>query len=334
MPVVSTQKQLNAYQLAQQQKVASFQEQAAGYPNQSTGPLYGTGNTGFNLSNDVAQSPTSPTKPPSFSGDSADFLKSLYTSRPQFVQQQQDLLTQLGPSSRAAIFAASPELASTANYYQTAMSDPFGGNLQTYQEAIRGAQAARGFGVAGGTAPAGEEARYLLNYAAQQRERIAPQMAQFGQGLLNISGLGGPPDISLAALGGLALQNRTLNEVIKANQEASEQAKKMYQQQLNAGSGANPYGAKGTSGGGGTNPYGAGGSYSSAVGTGVASGGFSGAYSGGGGQDFFSQQSAQVSPTYVTPYTPAATDNLYALRLKYAQGLLGNVDPAKALGYI
>jgi len=307
MPVVSTQKQLNAYQLAQQQKVASFQEQAAGYPNQSTGPLYGTGNTGFNLSNDVAQSPTSPTKPPSFSGDSADFLKSLYTSRPQFVQQQQDLLTQLGPSSRAAIFAASPELASTANYYQTAMNDPFGGNLQTYQEAIRGAQAARGFGVAGGTAPAGEEARYLTNYAAQQRERIAPQMAQFGQGLLNISGLGGPPDISLAALGGLALQNRTLNEVIKANQEASEQAKKMYQQQLNAGSGANPYGVK--SGSGSTGAFGAGGGTTSvAVGGGGA---------GGGTQDFFARES-----------------DLATQRLRYAQGLLGNVDPAKAFGYV
>jgi len=312
---ISTQSQLNAYQLAQQQKVTAFQEQAAGYPNQTGTPLYGTGNTGFNLSNDVAQSPTSPTKPPSFSGDSADFLKSLYTSRPQFVQQQQDLLTQLGPSSRAAIFAASPELASTANYYQTAMSDPFGGNLQTYQEAIRGAQAARGFGVAGGTAPAGEEARYLTNYAAQQRERIAPQMAQFGQGLLNISGLGGPPDISLAALGGLALQNRTLNEVIKANQEASEQAKKMYQQQLNAGSGANPYGTKSSSGG----AFGAGGGTTSvAVGGGGA---------GGGTADFFSRQSAGPAPAQ--PPMDLAT-----MRLLYAAGALGNVDPAKAFGFI
>lgn len=313
MPVVSTQKQLNAYQLAQQQKVTAIQEQAAGYPNQSGGPSYnlggdspsGYGNTGF-------QNPLSGSTP-QFSGDGGDFLKSLYQARPQFVQQQQDLLTQLGPSSRNAIFAASPELASTANYYNQVMTDPFGGNLQTYQEAIRGAQAARGFGVAGGSAPAGEEARYLTNYAAQQRMQIAPQQAAFGQGLLNIAGLGGPPDISLGALGSLALQNRNLNEIIKANEASSAQAKKMYQEQLNAGSGANPYGAKGATSG---SPTGGGGSYSSSVGTGAASGGFSGAYSTGGTADFFSRES------------------LAEQRLRYAQGLMGNVDPAKSFGYI
>src|SRR3970282_1478748 len=47
--------------------------------------------------------------PSGFTGDASSFLESLYTSRPKFVQQQQDLLSQFGPSSRQAIFAASPE---------------------------------------------------------------------------------------------------------------------------------------------------------------------------------------------------------------------------------
>lgn len=338
MPVVSTQRQLNAYQLAQQQKVAAAQEQAAGYPNQSTGPaisgggaLSTNGNTGFNLGGDTVN-PFSSTQTPKFGGDAGDFLSALYTSRPQFVQQQQQLLSTLGPSSRQAIFAASPELAQASQYYNQAFNDPYGGQLNTFTEALRGAQAARGFGNAGGSGPAGEEARYLTNYAAQQKERLAPQLAQFGQGLLNIAGLGGPPDITLGALGTLAFQNRTLNETIAANKEASEYAKKMYEQSQMAPS--NPFGSKS---GGTSSPYGGGGSVSSTVG-GTTSGVLSTAknpYIGGGGTaDFFSRQSAEVAPTYFTPYVPAATDSLYEKRLRYAQGLEGNVDPAKGFGFI
>jgi hypothetical protein len=139
-----------------------------------------------------------------FTGGSSAFLNSLYNARPQLIQQQGDLLNSLGPSLRSAIFSASPELATTANYYQQNFNDPFGGSLSTFQDAIRGAQAARGFGNAAGTGPAGEEARYLTNFAEQRRMQLAPQMAAFGQQLLGNSGLGAPSQADLSKNTGTA----------------------------------------------------------------------------------------------------------------------------------
>jgi len=166
-----------------------------------------------------------------FTGGSQAYLNSLYNARPQFIAQQGDLLSSLGPSLRSAIFSASPELATTANYFQQNFNDPFGGSLSTFQDAIRGAQAARGFG-GGGSGPAGEEARYLTNFAEQRRMALAPQMAQFGQALLGNSGLAQPSQVDLSTIGGLTLQSQQLQAQIKAGQAESQQSKTLYQQYL------------------------------------------------------------------------------------------------------
>jgi hypothetical protein len=165
--------------------------------------------------------PAAPT--PDFGGkgnDASSFLKALYEARPNFVAQQGELLSKLGPSLRQSVFTASPELAQASNYLQKTFEDPYGGSLSTYQDAIRGAQAARGFG-GGGTGVTGEEGRYLTNFAERRRQELLPQLSQFGSGLLNIAGLGGPPDITLAGLGSLALGSRQLSEQVKAGQSQS-----------------------------------------------------------------------------------------------------------------
>lgn len=198
-------------------------------------------------------------QPGNFTGDSAAFLNSLYNSRPVFLQQQQDLLTSLGPSLRSAVFAASPELAQTADYYNKTFNDPFGGSLSTYQDVARQAQAARGFG-GGGTGPSGEEARYLTNFAEQRRMQLAPQMAAFGQQILGNTGLAAPPDINLGTVGGLAIQNRQLTEQVKAGKAESAQAKTLYEQYLaiiksNGASAAPPSGPNNPFGNAGRGPH-------------------------------------------------------------------------------
>jgi hypothetical protein len=182
-----------------------------------------------------ASAPPPPT-PSGFSGDPAQFLESLYTARPRFVQQQQDLLNQLGPSSRQAIFAASPELAAASQHITNTFNDPFGGAGSTFQDAIRTAQAARGFG-GGGTGVAGEEARYLTNYAQQRRDSLLPQAQSFGTNMLGLAGLAGPPDISLGALGSLGLGYRRLLEEISAGNRQSQYAERLFNQYGGGGGG-------------------------------------------------------------------------------------------------
>ena len=188
--------------------------------------------------------------PSGFTGDASSFLESLYQARPKFVQQQQDLLTQLGPSSRQAIFAASPELAAAGQHITSTYNDPFGGAGSTFQDAIRTAQAARGFG-GGGTGVAGEEARYLTNYAQQRRDALLPQAQSFGTNMLNIAGLGGPPDVSLGALGSLGLGYRRLLEEISAGERQSQYSERLF----------NLYGGGGGGGGALNNPGGGSGFY-------------------------------------------------------------------------
>lgn len=183
--------------------------------------------------------------PPQFGGDAGQFLQSLFQARPAFVQQQGELLNTMGPALRNAVRAASPELAQLGDYLNQSFQNPFGSSLSTYQDAIRTAQAARGFGSAGGTAPAGEEARYLTNLAERRRAELAPQLQSYGNNMLQISGLAQPPDVGLAAVGGLALQNRNLIESIYAGNRQSE----ISQQLFNAFGGGSPFGG---SGGGGT----------------------------------------------------------------------------------
>jgi len=172
--------------------------------------------------------PAAPT--PDFGGkgnDASSFLKALYEARPNFLAQQGELLNKLGPSLRQGIFNASPELATASNYLNQTFNDPYGGSRSTYEDAIRGAQAARGFG-GGGTGVTGEEGRYLTNFAERRRQELLPQLTQFGQGMLGLAGLAGPPDVTLAGLGGLALGARNLNEQVKAGNSQSAFAANMF----------------------------------------------------------------------------------------------------------
>lgn len=179
-------------------------------------------------------------------GSGGQFLQSLYAARPAFMAQHGELLGSLGLPLRNAIMNASPELAGVGNYYQSRMNQPLAPDLeQAHAERIRTAQAARGFG-GGGYGPAAQEARYLTNLSEQTRAQIAPQAAAFGQAILGISGLNGPPDITLGALGGLmtstnaqtqqgnqwqqefALQLRNFEETMKANQQQSQFAQQQF----------------------------------------------------------------------------------------------------------
>ena len=173
---------------------------------------------------------------PNFSGDSATFLQSLYQARPEFVRQQGDLLKQFGTSTREAIFTASPELKAASDYITKTFSDPFGGSRETYEDAIRGAQAARGF-TGGGSGVTGEEARYLTNYAERRRQELLPQAQAFGNNLLQLSGLGGPPDLTLGAIGALALQNRNYIDSKAAADSQSLFARSLYGSASLGGSG-------------------------------------------------------------------------------------------------
>lgn len=269
-----------------------------------------------------AASPSSPGPSPyaggtggtaSFSGDAAGFLKSLYEARPAFLRQQGNLLESLGPALRQSIFNASPELAQASDYLNQTFSDPFGGARSTFEDAIRGAQSARGF-TGGGSGVVGEEARYLTNYAMQRRDALLPQLTGFGNAILGISGLQGPPDITLGAIGALALQNRNQIDSKAAAEAQSRQAAQMYQDFL-AGAGGGTAGGVGGAGAGSNigRLTGAGGSTTSIVG---------GAGAGQGTPDFFSRESA--------PYQAPA--DLAQLRLLYAAGLLGNVDPVLQYG--
>lgn len=190
----------------------------------------------------------------SFTGDAKDFLSSLYSARPRFVQQQGALLQQLGPQLRQSIFAASPELAAASQHIQNTFNDPYGGQQSTFQDAIRSAQAARGF-TGGGSGVVGEEARYLSNYTQQRRDALLPQAQSFGNQMLGIAGLNGPPDLSLGAIGQLSLAQANLQFQQQTASQQSAYAERLYNdynQQLSQSSQTpnNPFGAKLPSGGG------------------------------------------------------------------------------------
>lgn len=174
-----------------------------------------------------------------FTGDAKEFLSSLYNARPKFVAQQEDLLSRLGPSLRQAVFTASPELAAASDYLTKTFADPYGGSRSTFEDAIRSAQAARGF-TGGGTGIVGEEARYLTNFAEQRRMQLLPQLQGFGNNILQISGLSAPTDVNLASLGNLALQNRQLNSTIQSNQAQDAFSQRLYEDYLATLKSSNP----------------------------------------------------------------------------------------------
>lgn len=147
-------------------------------------------------------------------------MQNLLNFRPQFLQQQQNLLNQYGSSLRTSILGASPELSQAADFYQSRFQNPIPPELEAqFAERIRGAQAARGFG-GGGTGPVGEEARYLTGLAEEQRLKLLPGMQQFGAGILGMSGLAGPPN--LASEGGLNAFANMFGSVLR-NQQFQQQ---------------------------------------------------------------------------------------------------------------
>src|SRR5262245_1752773 len=173
-------------------------------------------------------------------------LNSILQARPNFVQQQQNLLNQYGSSMRQAILGASPELSQAASFYQSRFNNPIPPELEAqFADRIRGAQAARGFG-GGGTGPAFEEARYLTGLAEEQRLQLLPQMQQFGAGLLGLGGLAYPEINTGAAFGaaadiyGSTLRNQQFysqlgfeQQQAALGQQAAEQQSQFSQQYYN-----------------------------------------------------------------------------------------------------
>ena len=176
--------------------------------------------------------------------DSASsIMQKLYDMRPQFVQQQTDLLNTMGPSSRAAVLAASPELAQASSYYQGVFSDPFGGALDNYQDLMRQAQAARGF-EGGGQSLAMGEAKFLTSLAQQTRSQTAGAMANLGTTILGVSGLAQGPDLGTVGslglqAGSLALQEQSSNRDWWATLQSADLAKKMYEKADSSGGNTN-----------------------------------------------------------------------------------------------
>lgn len=216
---------------------------------QRTTPTYDVGSDAVDPVTGTVSSPTPGTAPAPTgtapaptslfgSGETADYFSALYRAVPAFARQTADLLQTLGPEVRAAVLNASPELAQASSHLLNLFQDPYGGAMQTFQEAIRGAQAARGF-TGGGTGPVGEEARYLTNYAMQRRDAAVPQLMQLGQGLISAGGLWGGQNLGFESLGDtmlgyarLAEQQRQYDLGYKAEQGAAKTAQEMYEQQL------------------------------------------------------------------------------------------------------
>ena len=168
------------------------------------------------------------------SGAAGQFFQAMETARPRFIQQQQDLLQQFGVPMRNALLNASPELAAAAGYFDTSFKNPLPDDLaQSYSGYMRSAQAARGFG-GGGTGPSGEEAQFLTQMAEGRRRELLPQMVQFGQSMLGMSGLQSPPDMNFASVASaMSSQNQLAQQQSQFQQQFSQQQRE-YQDTLKA----------------------------------------------------------------------------------------------------
>ena len=101
-------------------------------------------------------------------------------------------LTQFGADTQAAILRSNTGLANINKYLTQTFEEPIPTSIKEgYQDYIRSAQAARGFG-GGGAGETGEEARFLFTAAEARRQQVLPLYQSFSQGLLGMSGLGGP----------------------------------------------------------------------------------------------------------------------------------------------
>lgn len=105
-------------------------------------------------------------------------------------------LKKYGVATHDAILRASPELKKISKFLDSRFSGKIPQDmLEGYQDSIRSAQAARGFG-GGGTGVTGEEARYLTGLQEAQRMQLLPFMQSFGQSVLGMAGLGGANTVS------------------------------------------------------------------------------------------------------------------------------------------
>lgn len=120
---------------------------------------------------------------------------------------------------RSSILRASPEMARINSYLSDRFDNPIPQQLAAgFEDRIRTAQAARGFG-GGGTGVAGEEARFLFGVAEQQRQQLLPAMGNFGQQILQMSGLGGAQTMTAEQAHAISLsasQNRTARKNAQA----------------------------------------------------------------------------------------------------------------------
>jgi hypothetical protein len=195
--------------------------------NPSGGPALRTTPTGT--------SPTGTAGPGTTGGGAfptGGFLGELLASRSGILNQQQQLLSELGPSLRSSLFAANPELAAVSEFLTGRVNEGIPQDLQqNFREQVRTAQAARGF-TGGGTGPAGQEAKFLTALQEQNRFAAAQGLSALGGQIAGLTGLGNVPSPSFGEVGGLGLGARTLAEQVFAGQQQSSAAQRMFDEQM------------------------------------------------------------------------------------------------------
>jgi hypothetical protein len=207
-----------------------------------------TGNREFDMGGDMAQAPPTPTGTgPNVATNAPggntvqDFMRIMMAARPEIMEQQRQLLGNLGPGMRQAMMTASPELASSAEFYQSRVDQPIPESMaRDYQDRLRQAQAARGF-TGGGSGPAEQEAARLTGLAEQRRFQAAGAQQQLGMQMLGMGGFGQIPGADLSTIGsiglgagGLGLEQRRLAEQVLAGQQQSAAAQSMWSQLMSA----------------------------------------------------------------------------------------------------
>ena len=101
-------------------------------------------------------------------------------------------LSNYGAETQAAILRSSTGLSNINKYLTDTFENPVPTSVREgYQDYVRSAQSARGFG-GSGSGETGEEARFLFSAGERRRQETLPIYQTFSQGLLGMSGLQGP----------------------------------------------------------------------------------------------------------------------------------------------
>jgi hypothetical protein len=188
---------------------------------------------------------------------SGNLFEALYKARPSFLQQQAELLSSFGPALRGALFAAVPEFAQISDVLTSRLQTPIPqSELDRVASQIRTAQAARGF-TGGGTGPVGQEVSILEASRERNLQNYLGQAQAFAPQLLAATGLA-PPNLDLAALGGLFLSGREQQESINAARSRSLQTQSLFDSALSSlggGGGVFSSGGAGALAPGAPNPF-------------------------------------------------------------------------------